>query len=50
MVQQDSPMWEAAGRFFLHFVPDNTTGVFGTEIPPHFFAHQIQYLKRANHK
>jgi hypothetical protein len=49
MVQQDSPMWKAAGRFFLHFFPYNTTGVFGTEIPPHFFAHQIQYLNRANH-
>jgi hypothetical protein len=50
MVHQDSPMWDAARRFFLHFHPENTTGVFGTDIPPHFFAHQIQYLRQAFHK
>lgn len=50
MVQQDSPMWAAAERFFLNVVPENTTGVFGTDIPPHFFAHQIQYLRLATQK
>lgn len=47
MVNQDSPLWYAAGRFFENFIPDNAGINFGPEVPAHYFAHQIQFLVNA---
>jgi hypothetical protein len=47
MVNQDSLFWHAADRFFEHFEPDGSGIVFAPDIPGHYFAQQIQFLRHA---
>lgn len=47
MVNTDSPLWEAAFRYFEHLQPSDPGQPFGNEIPGHFFAHQVRFLRKA---
>lgn len=47
MVNADSPLWQAPFRFFEQMQPEDPGQPFGTEIPGHFFAHQILFLRKA---
>ncbi len=44
MMEQDAPMWLAVDKFFGGVEPANPGIPFGKGIPPHYFAHHIQYL------
>lgn len=50
MVNQNSQLWYAAGRFFENFNPDDAGVIFGPDVPSHYFAHQIQFLIKAGGK
>jgi hypothetical protein len=45
MVNMDAPLWQSPDRFFEHFEPADGGDAIGPEIPGHFFAHLVNYMR-----
>ena len=49
MVHAEAPLWRSPDRFFSHFEPASVSAEMGEEIPGHYFAHLVQYMRQVVH-